>query len=1416
MKSARRAGIYAAPGDGDRMNAHFREGAVVLRPIGGTVLAGAMLVCIMPAVSGCVGSGGGRLEPTLAGGDSLQAGEPLSPFSGNGVLPIETRADPVALVGQGSPSSWSGGFASTDATPSPDRRMLEPGPAGGQPDTPSGGAADPIPLSSSGATALQTEGGGLAQAERPRQNAGAADLLDHWGHRRVQSVVEGLSLSTAAPDADGADAKRLRAAAQAREATSLVPNLHSDDEIRLLGSRRGVTYGRWTGGPADTLSIEFDLSRAGSAMRYDPAFRALLERSGKAWSRRIADTWAAWERLPGDHKGWLWNDDSREIEVRVGPAGETSDRLEIDVKDNELAEAAGRGGFSGRQASGRPWEPRFGEVQIDREFLRDAGEASLFAVIGHEIGHVLGAWSGQEWTQPYAPYTDTERGTWSGPNVIAVHGRPAPFQDAADPHAWVKGERSPRATEFDFGHSGVCASLMAYCRHGDSRPAFLPDAIDFAFLADLGMTVIDETDRPETYGLLGWTDHAGFALSVSRDLQIAIGQSGNGGYRLHSNTLDVTDVLQAEVDVFGLRSTGDLRRSYPAEGAEGTVRYTGGLLGAAIDRTGLPPVTGDASLAVNLGSLDGTASFTALQVHTHGNPEIFFGGSLHYPFELSANGIVGTAAGSTLQADFYGPGHESVAGALHDPNAGLLASFGAAHDDRPGREEVVAAADRLLGASYRTGAADPAADGWSQYRCATATACESRHEGSDGWSDWTTATRSEVLAATAGWTWRSAEKPDADRDIVRIARHSAESTDGLQGRHVVDGYTGTLGHVAFGTGFERHTNWVVALEEGIAETDSSFNRWAGVQGTASGTPPDEVARWSGLMLGYQGGRSASETPFVEGRASLEYSLSDNSVDVAFSDVASRDGRRSLRDFAFKDLQVEEDGTFGRDGAAGTMDGAFFGRSQEEAAGAFHHNASNVTGGFGAHRLPDIAALEGRGPSESQAPIVDVDDVRHVGANAAPALDRLTTARDYGGVAVSSGQVQDGAGADRVLAYLEKHVSAYGRAGLATFPDRPVVRVARGASEELATYTETAVQMINSALPHGKRIVFSRDPAPRSTPIADVPDGEIIVNFARSEDWNLRDGQPYEPTWFWAYETDRISEFNDLAQRHEDKGMRASHVWFNSRVISNAAWVLSADERFWEYVVLDHPVVESDTVRKFYTGEWMVPRIVRPLLRTLGLFGSVDEAEFPDSILTNDSRRLPNIDGEALLAAYGRLEPGTLPEELSAGSLGPWEDASFHLRGDLDFAGGEAAFGVALRNDLARPWASGPAPLAALEKNAALYGTVSWNGALLGVTPSAETVAGHARLAVELSTLDGRLDFTGLERWGVKTPPGTAGTGTTWGDGDLEYSVEVQGSAFHRTGGDEGEVAGAFFGAAHEAMGGVLERSDLTAGFGGTR
>ena len=403
------------------------------------------------------------------------------------------------------------------------------------------------------------------------------------------------------------------------------------------------------------------------------------------------------------------------------------------------------------------------------------------------------------------------------------------------------------------------------------------------------------------------------------------------------------------------------------------------------------------------------------------------------------------------------------------------------------------------------------------------------------------------------------------------------------------------------------------------------------------------------------------------------------------------------------------------------------------------------------------------------------------------------------------------------------------AGLPTLSAPPIVHLAAGTSDAFAAYVEHTVRLVNTALPAEKRIVLSPVPAPPLTALAEVPEGRIFIDFAPSvDDWNLGEHHSYylrdrSGNRVSAAEVDPIAQFDSAAQRWEYTGMRAGRLWFAREVIEanlNTAWIRDWVTGEWRKERLESRPDESDSVQHYYSDEYVSSMTAYGLLRVLGFGRSVDRAEFPHSVVREHTypfiEHLPRIDGEALFAAYDRLAPGTLPEDLSPESLGPWDDTSFHLRGDLDIAGAEAAFGVAFRNGLARPWATGPAPLSELGSNSALFGTASWNGALLGVTPAAETVAGQARLTVELRTLDAELAFSGLEHWGVEQAPGEAGAGTTWGDGDLEYSVEIRGNAFHRTGGDDGEVAGAFFGAAHEAMGGVLERSDLAAGFGGVR
>ena len=422
----------------------------------------------------------------------------------------------------------------------------------------------------------------------------------------------------------------------------------------------------------------------------------------------------------------------------------------------------------------------------------------------------------------------------------------------------------------------------------------------------------------------------------------------------------------------------------------------------------------------------------------------------------------------------------------------------------------------------------------------------------------------------------------------------------------------------------------------------------------------------------------------------------------------------------------------------------------------------------------------------------------------------------------------------MVEYLRQHIDDEYRfrtstVGLPTLREAPTVYLAAGTGETFAAYVEHAVQLINTALPVENRIVLSTEPAAPLTALADVPDGRIFVDFAPSaDDWELggRFRYPwadYDGNRIMVAEVDPSAEYNPAAQRWELAGMRAGRIWFDRGVLEtnlNTAWIRNWDTGEWETEVLESRPVESDSVQHYYPDGYVHRMTMSALLRALGLLRRVDSTDFPDSFLQDSFlpriRHLPGIDGDALFAAYGRLIPGTQPEDLSVESLGPWNETSFHLRGDLDFAGGDASFGVAFRNGLARPWAAGTAPLSDLENNSALFGTASWNGALLGVTPAAETVVGHARLTVELRTLDAELAFTEMEHWGGEEAPGAVGSGSRRGDGDLEYSVEIRGNSFHRSGGDEGEIAGAFFGPAHEAMGGVLERSDLAAGFGGVR
>ena len=428
-------------------------------------------------------------------------------------------------------------------------------------------------------------------------------------------------------------------------------------------------------------------------------------------------------------------------------------------------------------------------------------------------------------------------------------------------------------------------------------------------------------------------------------------------------------------------------------------------------------------------------------------------------------------------------------------------------------------------------------------------------------------------------------------------------------------------------------------------------------------------------------------------------------------------------------------------------------------------------------LPELPALEIS--DARQAPLIDHGDWLHVGADVSPSGE-LGSRDVKNGVNVLAGAVEDTQAVERVArAVLQRAIGdstnktgccfeyQRGIVGLATFEGQPVVRVAEGTDARFVDQVARAVQILNAWLPRDNRMVFSNDLAEQGLQVSDVPDGQIVIEFFR----------PGDDSHAWT-DNDALQRFNPSIGRWEEIVKRAAHIWVN-----------------------------LDVLNEYYTLSVML----HDLIHALGFYGHVPIEDFEDSIMRDLSllytSNLPEIDGEVLIAMYQRLSPGTLPEDFSVNSLGPWDKQSDHLLGQMDVLGGKASFGTALRHGVVLPWASGPKPWWNLEGNPLLSGSASWVGWLLGRTPRLEVVEGSAALEVDLEILEGTLGFDGLAY---------SENGKVWGDGDLDYWVEIAGNTFKQVDGDDGVVAGVFLGHHHDAMGGVLDRDDLTAAFGGKR
>ena len=390
------------------------------------------------------------------------------------------------------------------------------------------------------------------------------------------------------------------------------------------------------------------------------------------------------------------------------------------------------------------------------------------------------------------------------------------------------------------------------------------------------------------------------------------------------------------------------------------------------------------------------------------------------------------------------------------------------------------------------------------------------------------------------------------------------------------------------------------------------------------------------------------------------------------------------------------------------------------------------------------------------------------------VSSMPVAGRRGGTVMRHGRLDDGAGRATLAQYL---TDAYG-------PDNYIY----GADDRAERYASPpVVRVIGDATPDEADMVFR---------------AVQLVNTALPEEAKLSMGPPMPGFSLARYQS--AGRFRGGSQTLPDTIQVEFYSWGNDGAAGRAA---GRPPDGYGYVQINRSSARE-------VGESSIVRtIIHEIIHSLTGFGHVTVNPSIMNAHDYESRAglpisfLSTVDREALRALHSRLDSGDDPT-----SFGPWNSTALVVHG----SNGHANFGVALRNGYAEPWAEGYRPATDLARNGSLTGTVTWNGELLGLTPSTAAVAGDAAISVTLSTMRGRAEFTGLESWGPNAAPSGAGTGTTWLDGDLGYSIAVDGNTFRETGGDDGQLTGIFVGRNHEGAAGTLERGDLAASFGASR
>ena len=498
-----------------------------------------------------------------------------------------------------------------------------------------------------------------------RSNSTAEDLLDHWNDLEALRNLFSLSpVSQGDIESRRTLIKNLIDAAEADPITSgtVLRNIQPD-EIQIIGERDGITYGHWKGGPAGTLNVEFDWQ---FAPNIDSTTRAQAERAGKFWSRRLLDDFGTHTVTAGttvqsnpEHAGAV------PTTVTYAAVVETDGVLitVIHATTDPLSSA----GPVNYDTAPQDYEPWHGVMTLSQSNINERqtiGNWWFVHVLGHELGHAIGVTAFPEGSVPSAErYINRQDATFEGPESQRANGgNPVPFQ-WLDANRYPVPPHTPGAT-VDYAHPGICSSIMAYCNKGE---VYESSALDFAYLDDIGYEILDAdtASEPELYGYGAWGQYSAWGAGVERMLE----------YEDDGSEVFARDQLRAGADAFGVAPSMTLAELHAAESL-GSATWTGSLIGVDLGSAHLPPVFGDAELAVDLTTLDGSAQFENLTVLDDGEAIGFRSPDLMYDIGVTGNSF--SDADGHMAGSFFGPVHEEMAGILNDQTQGveLLAGFG--------------------------------------------------------------------------------------------------------------------------------------------------------------------------------------------------------------------------------------------------------------------------------------------------------------------------------------------------------------------------------------------------------------------------------------------------------------------------------------------------------------------------------------------------------------------------------------------------------------------------------------------------------------------------------------------------------------------------------------------------------------------